>query len=145
MNKITCICRDQQTRVFFYESHYDDLDKEWLFLVYDRPESKDLRENGFELKYKVLEDGTWRQAGIHHHSLEKYSAKGIPDAMLPEISRLHDVTIVSSPTRGESGIGQEDVRRSDDATKMWKRLCSNGIAEYDQESDVFTLRKAHTP
>lgn len=145
MNEISCIGRDQQERVFFYESHYDDLDKEWLFLVYDLPESKDLGEQGFELKYKVLEGGTWRQADIHHHDLEKYSAKGIPDAMLLKISHLHDVRIVSSPTQGESEIGQEDVRRSDDATKMWRRFCVNGLAEYDQESDVFTLLKAQTP
>ena len=137
MKPVFCIGKDLVERTFYYDANFDELDQDWLIRVFDDQQPKD--GHAFEMKYKPLSDVIWRQADIHHHGMEKYRSKGIPDAMIPEISRQYKVVIVSSPTQGQPGEYEEDIRRSPDATKMWDRLRAKGIAGYCADADIYFL------
>jgi hypothetical protein len=52
---------------------------------------------------------------------------GIPDALIPEASR-----VLKSPIRSSSNVGTKRTNefRTVQADKMWKRLRANGLARY---------------
>lgn len=78
---------------------------------------------------------TVRETSIHHHYEPAYRAMGIPDAMLPEVKRLLNMEVESSP---KNNPDTPDFR-SDDADKMWERLVGKGIAEYLPDRGVYRV------
>ncbi|AOJ81823.1 hypothetical protein WS86_15200 [Burkholderia savannae] len=88
----------------------------------------------FQLTVEHINAALVRIVMLNHHHVPAYSAKGIPDALLPIASQVLGKTVQSSPT---SGAGA--VYRTDDATIMWKRLEAKGMATYDPQTDIYTL------
>jgi hypothetical protein len=69
---------------------------------------------------------------MDNHDRSEYRGKGITEALLIELARLLREDIVSSREFLDMGD-----RRSDAATKVWKRLVDRGLAE--PEGDRFRL------
>lgn len=85
---------------------------------------------GFGLTLVEGTDGTLRiDASLCHPS---HRGAGIPDALLPELSRRLGTRIVSSSNQDET------ESRSPEAEKMWKRLAEKGLARYDEQADRYS-------
>jgi len=86
------------------------------------------------MRLECCSDGwmiTWiGDADRHPH----YIAAGIPDALIPEASR-----ILQAPIRSSSITCAKDANefRSPSADKMWKRLCDAGVARYEEVGDHY--------
>jgi hypothetical protein len=121
------------SREFLWRVTKDAFEDKWTFRV----ETEDnWRSNQcFELSVAALDDDTVRVIMMKHHEQEEYRAKGIPDALLPEIKRHLAKNVESSPEAAESG----GVYRTQDATKVWKRLETKGLATYNEVRDVYLL------
>lgn len=91
----------------------------------------------FELTVALNDDcpDTVRIVMMHHYGQEEYSAKGIPDSLLPVVKRALRMSVESSPRHGTTN----DVYRTDAATAVWERLLDNGLATYDAQRDVYVL------
>lgn len=89
----------------------------------------------FDLKVEHIDAAHVRIVMLHHHYEPAYVGKGIPDALLPIASRELGKAVQSSPTSSAGAI-----YRTDAATRMWKRLEAKGMATYDSQTDVYTLR-----
>ena len=89
----------------------------------------------FEMTVAEVDENTVRIVMACNKNRPEYSAKGIPDALLPVISKKLGRRVVSSPSAG----GSSDVYRTNDATKYWERLRAAGGATYDEQSDIYTL------
>ncbi|MBN68571.1 MAG: hypothetical protein CME32_04730 [Gimesia sp.] len=142
MNEITCISKTGEENTFYYDVSFDELDKKWLVRVVDDPDAND--GNSFEIHYKPLNNYCWQQTGIYHQGIEKYASKGIPDTMIPEISKVRKVVIISSPKVATAEFGQEAIFRSEDADTMWNRLVDKNIAGYSKEANVYFVMN-YTP
>ena len=88
------------------------------------------KDGGFNLTLVEGTDGTLRiDASLRHSS---HRGAGIPDALLPELSRRLEKRIVSSSNQDET------ESRSPEAEKMWKRLAEKGLARYDDQADRYS-------
>lgn len=134
-NKLGCVGADGVRREFIWRADKAQLDDKWTFRV----ESQTSNPPGdcFELVVELLEerDHTARVVMMHHHGRPEYQAKGIPDALLPEIRRYLDKNVESSPRIA----CMNGVYRTPAATKVWERLKRAGLAEYDSSRDVYFL------
>lgn len=137
MTPIKCVGKDGVEREFYYSTEEDTLDHVWMFRVYKNQNSEG--DSGFEVKYKPISDFVWMQAGIYHHGNQEYSGKGIPEVIIPEVSRNRKVLIVSSPSQAQPTEYEENIFRTPDATKMWQRLVNKEIAVYNSNADIFVL------
>lgn len=90
----------------------------------------------FELRLKPSIQGVLQVVGIYAHK-ERYRRKGIPDALLPRMCKILRCRVRSSPTAGEGET--QDQWRTPDATAMWNRLVSHGLASYDVSSDLYWM------
>jgi hypothetical protein len=70
---------------------------------------------------------------MSHQGRPWYSAKGIPDAVISEAARIFG-TIKSSSNRCKV---RENECRNSDAEKVWLRLRTTGLAEYDEADDRY--------
>lgn len=123
---IECTDRNGITRKFSYEYDYYKLEDQWHFRVHTIPPLKSLEF--FELVVKPISPDTVQVVVIRHNYIPEYMAKGIPDALLPEVREVLCKRIVSSP-----GKKQGNRFRTVDAEKYWKRFYSKGLATYDDE------------
>lgn len=57
---------------------------------------------------------------MNNHGVKEYSGAGIPDYMIPEISKVLEKPLISSSNHAI----ENDVYRTPDATKVWERLKS---------------------
>jgi hypothetical protein len=73
---------------------------------------------------------------INHFGREWYRAKGIGDAVLPEIYRITGLRLYSSSNEHRQA---KDEFRSLSAGKLWLRLLLEDLASYDPTDDRFTL------
>lgn len=133
MTTINCTGRDGITRVFDYVSSLDLNGEEWTFRVTPIPPlpSADF----FDVTVRELTAGIVQVVQINHYNVPELMAKGIPEALLPIVKASLNVSVTSSPTKGNSG----NVYRTPAATKMWKRLESMGLASYDPNADIYSL------
>jgi len=135
INKLRCVGRDGTLHNFVYECDKGTgvLGDEWTYRV--RTESSDPEDQFFELRLVETLPGVARVDMVNNFGDARFTAKGIPDALLPVVKSKLGMQIVSSPRLGPGGI-----YRTDAATKMWERLIGKGLAAYDSTTDVFSLR-----
>lgn len=133
MPQLQCTDRDGNSQTFEYEFKPDMSKLQWTFRVWQLGE--DLSNGFFELVVTEVSPSDVRITMLNHFQIPMYRAKGIPDALIPEVRRALDRNVQSSPTRGATA----DVYRTKDATKVWNRLVEAGLARHDKTTDVFHL------
>lgn len=134
MPTLTCIDRSGRTGEFTYsvaKSMSDASGTEWTYRA--RPIDGDPFGEFFELTVTELSEDAVRVVMMANNDYAPVSAKGIPDALIPQVAAELGRQVQSSPTTGRTA----DVRRSEDATKVWKRLVKENIARYDESSDIY--------
>lgn len=143
MHEIECEGKDGKTRKFVFN---DPTPRKTLSGYYEYSFWIGTRIDDvvfFELRLIEKPDGELRIDAISGNDT-KYSAKGIPEALLPFVSRLLGKRICSSRSKGDDNIirtygsGTTEFR-TEDATKMWNRLVSKGLAEYYPDEDIYRL------
>lgn len=70
---------------------------------------------------------------MNHYCFAEYAGAGIPDVMIPEISRVIGKSIVSSSNRSAA----PGEYRTAHATKVWDRLVAKELATYDAATDRY--------
>lgn len=132
MFKLSCVGRDGITRTFNYKVVQNSAGNEWSYQIttIPPPASGDF----FELCVAEFAPSRVRVVMANHHGRPEYVGMGIPDALLPKIKIDLNCRVESSPSMGTSG-----VYRTPAATKYWERLRIEGIAVYDQASDIYTV------
>ena len=138
MSTILCTGKDALVRTFRYESAKDQFGNIWHFCVSTIPPLAS--GEVFDLSVTLISQDTVQITANTNHNEPAYVAMGIPDTLLPAVSHQLGKTVCSSPTSGAPG-----VFRTPEATKMWRRLQSNGLATYDATSDIYTLQIAALP
>ncbi|HFQ5130170.1 TPA: hypothetical protein ACGUU0_004719 [Vibrio vulnificus] len=61
------------------------------------------------------------------------SGWGVPEAAILAVAQYYSKQVVSTQTRSNCG----NYWRSEDASKMWERLCAKGKARFDQNEDRY--------
>jgi hypothetical protein len=125
---LNCVGKDNTSKVFFYKYNYDMLSGEHSMKIYN---SQACNTEFFELTAKEEDD--YLKIIMMRKNDEMYGGKGIPDAAIPELATLSEMTVCSS----SNGNGNGEYR-TEAATKVWERLESKGKAGYDKASDRFT-------
>lgn len=85
---------------------------------------------GFGVTLIESPDGSLRIDAISGHPTHR--AAGIPDSLLPELSRRFGKPVVSSSNKDST------ESRNDEAEKMWKRLVEKRLAHYDEQADRYS-------
>jgi hypothetical protein len=133
MHSITCTGRDEVERTFVFDDPEEettwDGHRELFFCVKTHPEATWF----FELQLREKPDGQFQIISIQHHYLPEYASMGIPDSLLPYLTRHLGRRICSSRDRVE---GTNEFRTIQ-ATGMWDRLVEKGLAEYFEEEGIY--------
>lgn len=130
---ISCIGKDGLSNQFYYNySVSRGFPIEHRMTIYASPDYSDLEF--FELTAKEIDENKLKIITIMKNSEALYGAKGIPDSAIPEMIKLSEKHVVSSSNNADMG-GNEF--RSDDATKMWKRLVACEKAKYESSIDRY--------
>lgn len=87
----------------------------------------------FVLSIRRIARGQYR-IDIIESMVKDFRAKGIPDAILPELCRRLQVEILSSVHLNPD---DESERRTPEADRMWERLVTKGIASYLADCDRY--------
>ena len=77
---------------------------------------------------------------MNHYNIVEYKAKGIPDKLIEEATKILNVTIKSSSNNPEFQVFPNEFR-TDSATKVWKRLVAKNQAAYDERMDIYTYNE----
>jgi hypothetical protein len=131
ITEIACVGKDGVLRRFDVTAQ--DIGK-WETQLACRPADSAPDSECFELVLKDL-GKHYQVKMINAHKV--YGGQGVPDSLLPAARHAGEKPICSSPSRGAPG---SDDWRTDDATKMWKRLVSKGLATYEPKEDTFWIR-----
>lgn len=59
---------------------------------------------------------------------------GVPEAAILAVAQHYSKKVLSTQTRSSCG----SYWRTEEATKMWERLCAKGMAEFDKNKDRYT-------
>lgn len=89
----------------------------------------------FDISVEQINDEEVRIIMMNNYNVSEYSGAGIPDYIIPEISKVLRMNVISSSNKDPNS----DVYRTPDATKVWKRLKANGKATYDSKTDIYKL------
>lgn len=132
---LMCIGRDGQERRFvLYENKENIRTNEFHYLI-QQHETFNMETDSFTLIVELMVDGTLKVVSINKNDDDLYGAKGIPEILLPKVSKIQKKNITSSRTR----VGNRGEFRSLDADKMWERLEEKGIARYNKENGLYFI------
>ena len=137
LGALICHGRDGTTKTFWYEWERDDIhpDRIIVFHVHKSNPPKMNEENWFEMTLELCGERLWKITHIGDAERRPhFAAAGIPDALIPEASRVLAAAIRSSSNRGAK---RENEFRTIDADKMWKRLLRKGLARYVAGEDYY--------
>lgn len=84
----------------------------------------------FEIKIK----------NIHHSDYPEFKAKGIPDVIIPKLSKLFFKDIISCSNE-KAFQHFENEGRTENADKYWKRLVNKGAAFFENEKNIFRFKR----
>ena len=130
MAVITCVGRDGASRQFTVAYEKNNLEDAWDFRVTAIPPL--VSGEWFDMSVQPVDATTVKIIAISSN-VPEYSAKGIPEALIPFAAQELGKVFVSSPRSGEAG-----EFRTDAASKMWERIKKSGHAKYDPIADVYT-------
>ena len=142
---LVCHGKDGLDHSFWYEFGPDEIypEAKFWFRVHKSKQSKDAGEDWFDMTVERHDPGSWRITWIGNAGqLPEYSAVGIPDALIPEASRVLNAAICSSSTIGNEGTIEW---RTEDAEKMWKRLVVKGLARFIEAERRYICDSSHFP
>ena len=88
----------------------------------------------FDFEVTKVDDTIGKVTVMNHNNYSNFQGKGIPSTMIKEASEELDIKIISSSN--EFPI-LENESRSDEATKVWKRLVTQKKARYNKEKDIY--------
>jgi hypothetical protein len=88
----------------------------------------------FQLTTRELDEETLRARTITHSKHPDFSATGVTDASIIKLAELSKRKVRSSHEQTTDNPGDG---RNNDATKVWKRLVKNKMAEYNAEEDYY--------
>jgi hypothetical protein len=128
--------------MFWYTAERDDVypDAVIVFRVHRSNPPKMLEENWFEMTVERCSNGSWKITYIGDAERRPhYVAMGIPDALIPEVSRILQAAVRSSSKVGTNGANEFRTVQSD---KMWKRLQDSGLARYVPTKDYYICEAA---
>jgi len=126
--------QDGEEHVSYYsvDDHGSEQPIDWSFHV-TRSDIRPIpEEKWYELTAKVFDKDTVQTTWMANNKLPDYKGKGISEALIPEIARLLEKNIISSPPYDDAGN-----RRSPYATIIWERLVAAGIA--NQRGDRYIV------
>ena len=136
--KISCFGKDGIQREFTYNSSvssWNYLEKHDFEITIDG----DIQQGIFQFEVVFIDDDTIKIVEMHNNGHEDLSARGIPDSMIEEVSRLFEKEVISSTNADSEKIATNESR-SLDADKFWERLVSKGFASYDQNRQVYVYQ-----
>jgi hypothetical protein len=122
-------------QTFFFDLETDEFGG-WdspTFYVHLRNPPETGADDFFSLSLDKLAEGAYRVDTMSHHKRPWYSAKGIPDSVISEAARIFG-TIKSSSNRCRVRVNES---RNSDAEKVWRRLCTDGLAKYYEADDRY--------
>lgn len=139
MATIRCSGKDGTIRDFIVtseeETSYDESDdgeREVTFWVKSSPDAPE----SFELSLREKAMGEFQVVWVGPQNGREHRGMGIPETLLPYAKQ----TLAAKKIRSSrSNIEGTTDRRTQDATKMWERLKSKGMARYDRADDRYSL------
>lgn len=141
MHSLICLGKDGVERRFVFDDPEDEMTseghRELFFSVKTHPEATWF----FELQLREKPDGQFQIISIQHHHRPEYASMGIPDSLLPYLTRHLGRRICSS--RGH--VEGTNEYRTVQATGMWARLVQNGFAEFFAAEGVYRTTKPDGP
>jgi len=130
---LRCIGRDGE-RTFHYRYEWDD--DQITFEVHREPNPDHEtmnRDRWFQLTLVPLHESAMRIKWIGPpHRMEPYSAKGIPDALIPEAIAIVGKNVASTSTKRDDGDSLNEY-----AMGMWERFCRQGRARWAAEENRY--------
>lgn len=139
---LTCVGQDKIERTFYYYRFSTfSLKTEYGFRVYASQDASD--REFFEFTVVEEEDDSLKITMMQNNRDPRYTAKGIPDSLIPEIAKVMGRQIRSSSNRAGARTDSNE-HRTPAATKVWKRLESKGVARYDLDHDIYYFLGNHT-
>jgi len=119
-----------------YEIHnqydrYNKLDKYELRLFM----KGDSHEEWFDFKLSPISETVLKVTDMFIGK-SAHRKKGIPEVLIVESKKIFNKKVVSSSNKHPILISE---RRSDEASKVWKRLEKKGLVRYNEISDVFEV------
>ena len=133
---ITCTDKDGIENKFLYNLQKSDFEEKWTFKIIPSEIEVD---DWFEFSIQKTIDNKGKVIQMKHQNMQEYVAKGIPDKMIEESSKVLNLEIISS-TNIESAKSFGTEWRTGEATKVWKRLMALGKAKHDSETDIYTFQ-----
>jgi len=131
---ISCTSKDKIQRTFYYKYTEPLLaNPDYELKIYASPDHSDA--DFFELTAKPKNTKQLKIITIKKNNDSLYGAKGIPDAAIPELIKLSGFGVCSSSQKHPE---EPNEFRTEEATKVWKRIEQNGNASYDDATDVYT-------
>lgn len=129
MYSLDCMAKVGHRTTFNCKADVDVLKNETTYRVYADP--MPASGESFQLTVKEVA-GEFQIIAMYHNNEPAYIAKGIPEALILHIAEKSGATVRSSPVRGKPG-----EFRTPDATKVWERLVSKGLATYSKNEDIY--------
>lgn len=140
---LRCFGRDQLVRDFYLELEKDSDEEHSYFVSRQKGIQRHPEYSGNDHFYArfVKEDAQTIRLSEIFANKDFYRGKGIPEGLFAFVSHTTNLTIRSSTTSSDSGA----ERRSDDATRMWERMLTKGLAEYCPVEDRYTYQPNELP
>jgi hypothetical protein len=137
-NNIICVDMEGKENQFRYnreEVHDEFGRRKWIYRII--PGAIDAID-WFEFSVVKIDDQRGKISDMNTYGDKRYKMKGIPDKMIEEAARTLKLQIISSTNNPAFKVLYTEWR-SPDADKVWQRLVSRGIANYDSRTDIFTF------
>lgn len=130
---VKCVARDGRSQEFYYRFSIESFATvSYKIRVYASRDFSDLEF--FELAAENHDGEFVKITMITHNRSALYAAKGIPDALIPVLADRTGKLVRSSSQRKPA---KPDEYRTDDATKVGRRLVERGSAIYCESEDFF--------
>jgi hypothetical protein len=136
MEALICVGRDGIKHTFYvdYKLIGSPAVQTCNFYVY-RSSPPIPEDEWFDLTVVRFDPQTFMVTMMQSNYKEWFSAKGIPEAIIPYAAGILKCHIVSSSNKKNAG-----EYRTPPATKAWERLRNKALADYDAENDRYALR-----
>lgn len=135
-NEIICSDSNGNETNFLYSLNESNEQgrKKWVFKVMPH----DLNATDwYEFSITEIDGTTGKITLMNNRNLPEYRGKGITIKLIEEASNVLGLTIISS-TNVEEAMTLDTEWRTEPATKIWEKLRAQGLAVYDEATDIYT-------
>jgi hypothetical protein len=108
----------------------------WQYFIYDN-NAPEYTEEFFDAEFVEVDSQTILSRAMSHKNIERYTKKGIPEAVIRDASSRLGKAVVSSSNI--EYLLDETESRTASATRVWERLVAAGLATYDHAKDRYKL------